>query len=240
MLGPLFTEQQCDDILRYLQDKKLSHRGAGADFTLATRPANVALGNYSLHDLVHCPHILALANHPEIIEMARAYLGCTPTLSGLSARWSFVKETCNEVVQQFHRDSEDWKAFRIMIYLTDVDDKSGPHVFVTRTHLDRRTVRLKVWTDSEIEKSFSADRVTRQAGKRGFGFAVDTAGLHKGEAPKAAPRLLLSFQYSILPCFLYEYEPVAVNELIHDAYINRLIVRRKRGAARQPALDCPV
>jgi hypothetical protein len=222
-LGQLLSMAQCAEILGFLSDKQLTYRDA-ASFTIDNRPQGVAFANHALHDLVRCPHILALANCPAILDLARQYLGCTPTVSGVSARWSFPTESITEVVQQFHRDSEDWKAFRILVYLTEVDDHSGPHIYVRKTHLDDRTMRLPVLEDSVVEARFG-DRLVRQTGAQGFGFAVDTAGLHKGEMPKTKPRLLLSFQYSILPCFLYEYHPVTMPERSYDSYINRLIVK---------------
>ncbi|MFL6658373.1 MAG: phytanoyl-CoA dioxygenase family protein [Massilia sp.] len=222
-LGQLLSTAQCAEMLRFLADKQVVYRD-GISFALDQRPPGVPFANHALHDLVRCPHILALANCPAILDLARHYLGCTPTVSGVSARWSFPTESVTEVVQQFHRDSEDWQAFRILVYLTDVDDDAGPHVYVKRTHLDDRTMRLPVLEDAVVEARFG-DRLVRQTGAQGFGFAVDTAGLHKGEMPKTRPRLLLSFQYSILPCFLYEYQPVALAERSYDSYINRLIVK---------------
>jgi hypothetical protein len=135
-LGQVFTEKQCAEILHFLKDKPLSHRTyPGGTFSAEAPPEHVRLGNYALADLLQCPHILASVNNTEMIELARSYLGCTPTISGLSARWSFPSESSNEVVQQFHRDSEDWAAFRIMVYLTDVVESSGPHVYVLGTRL---------------------------------------------------------------------------------------------------------
>jgi hypothetical protein len=225
-LGQLLSPQQCEDIRHYLADKPLTHRTHAA-FSLAARPADIALANHALADLVACPHILALANSPALLALATGYLGCTPTISGLSARWSFPSCAPGEVVQRFHRDSEDWLAFRVMVYLTPVDDAAGPHVYVRGTHLDRRTRRLPVLDDAQVHRRYG-DRIVRQTGAPGCGFAVDTAGLHKGEVPSGAPRLLLSVQYSILPCFLYEYEPARLPASLFDAYVNRLIVRRPR------------
>ena len=222
-LGQILSAQYCADILDYLAGKPLTHRDHAA-FSLAAKPDKIAFANHALADLVACPHILALANSPALLALARGYLGCTPTISGLSARWSFPSGATSEVVQQFHRDSEDWLAFRVMVYLTAVDDDAGPHVYVKETHLDRRTRRLPVLEDAQVQQRFGA-RIVRQTGAPGCGFAVDTAGLHKGEVPSGAARLLLSVQYSILPCFLYEYEPALLPESSFDAYVNRLIVR---------------
>jgi hypothetical protein len=230
-LGQLFTDEKCAEILRYFKDKPLSHKSyPGGVFSAELRPESVRLGDYSILDLVHCPHVLALVNDVELIELAGSFLGCTPTISGISARWSFPAELSKEevVVQQFHRDSEDWKALRIIVYLTDVTDDSGPHVYVTGTHLDRQGVRMKVVSDAEASGRFSSERIVKQTGKKGLGIAVDTAGLHKGEVPTGSPRLILSFQYSILPCFLYEYDPVTVEKFSYDPYINRLICELER------------
>lgn len=242
LLGQVLSDDKCKEVLHYLAEKPVAAREA-APFTIGARLAGIPFANYLLADLVACPHLLELANSPAILELARNYLGCTPTLSGMSARWSFPAESSSEVVQKFHRDSEDWLSFRLMVYLTRVDDASGPHVYVKSTHRDRRTARLAVLEDSLVCQRF-ANNIVRQTGAQGFGFAVDTAGLHKGELPKEKARLLLSFQYSILPCFLYEYEPVPVFELRHDPYINRLIIRHRREtrevAAQVLAPDGPV
>lgn len=228
-LGQVLTDEKCAEILHYLNDKQLSHKSyPGQVFSAALPPQQVRLGDYSIVDLVHCPHVLALVNDVQMIELASSFLGCTPTISGLSARWSFPAESSDEVVQRFHRDSEDWKAFRVMVYLTDVTENSGPHVFVAGTHLDRKGIRLKVLSNAETSESYHSERIVKQTGKKGLGFAVDTAGLHKGEVPRDAPRLMLSFQYSILPCFLYEYEPVFLDHQPYDLYMNRLICRSRK------------
>jgi hypothetical protein len=100
----------------------------------------------------------------------------------VSARWSYPGAASGEVVQKFHRDTEDWLAFRVTVYLTEVDDAAGPHVYVKGTHLDRRTRRLPVLEDDALRQRLGA-HIQRQTGAQGFGFAVDTAGLHKGEVP---------------------------------------------------------
>jgi hypothetical protein len=61
---------------------------------------------------------------------------------------------------------------------------------------------------------------------RGFCFAVDTAGIHKGAAPLEQP-LMLQIQYSLLPSYAYRYTPEQYHgPLVLDPYVNRLIFVR--------------
>lgn len=230
-MGQLLSPAQCDDILRYLRylrDKHFLEIDGGTEkYTLDSRPKSMRFGAYGLKDIVHCPHILELANRPEFIRLAARYLGCTPTISIMSVRWSFPGGA-EHAVQRFHRDSEDWKYVRIMVYLTDVvDNDSGPHVYVTGTHQEQASLRLKFLSDDEVERAYGQASILKQTGLRGEGFVVDTSGIHKGQVPVSGDRLLLSVQYSILPCYLYQYHPVEPPPGTRlNKYLNRLIVKQ--------------
>jgi hypothetical protein len=86
-------------------------------------------------------------------------------------------------------------------------------------------MRLKLQTDGEISEEYGDERLITAIGERGFAFAVDTAGVHKGAPPVTAPRLMLQIQYSLFRsyAYLYEPEPYAV-PFPFDRYINRLIL----------------
>lgn len=229
-LGTLLTNRQCDDIHRYFSDKILTGRGEGATgFTIAQVPANARLADYCLRDIVGSPHILDLANDRRLLELATSYIGCKPTISQLGLRWSFPTEGTRSDLQSFHRDSEDWRYFKVLVYLTDVGPCDGPHIYVQGSHKTKAPIRLRAHSDSEIIRQYGAERLIVATGQRGFGFAVDTAGVHKGSCPTENPRLMLQIQYSLFRSYAYLYEPQPYRGWPpFDRYINRLILAYRR------------
>ncbi|MHA4869422.1 phytanoyl-CoA dioxygenase family protein [Duganella sp. PWIR1] len=226
-LGNLLNSAQCDDIRDWLSDKLLIDRDQDRPgFTLAQRKDAVRVADYHLRDVISCPHILALANSPELLGLAARYMDCKPTISALGLRWSFPVAGDSSALQAFHRDSEDWRYLKVLVYLTDVDDGAGPHVYLHGSHLTRAPVRLRFYSDSEITGAHSADMLLTAIGTRGFCFAVDTAGIHKGTAPSLYPRLMLQIQYSLLPSYAYRYTPERYDGPLElDPYVNRLLIR---------------
>ena len=225
-LGNVLTSAQCDDIHHHFHDKVLTDRqDEHSTFTIADVPAAARLAEYSLRDIVHCPHILALANDSTLLALAESYIGCKPTISQLGVRWSFPTQGLRSDLQTFHRDSEDWRYFKVLVYLTDVDAGDGPHVYVRGTHKTRAPFRLQLQTDGEISRQYGEDRLIVATGQRGFAFAVDTAGVHKGAPPTGRPRLMLQIQYSLFRSYAYLYEPEPYEgDSPFDRYINRLIL----------------
>lgn len=226
-LQGLLSERQIAEIHAFMRDKRLKDRvHGGRVFTIDSVPDDARIGDYALKDMVDCPHILELANSPSLLRLAARYIGCKPTLSALGMRWSFPGPESGSILQAFHRDSDDWRFFKVFIYLTDVDDGSGPHVYVRGSHLTKQPIRLHKYSDALVERMHGADSMISVTGKAGFSFAADTSGIHKGMAPQRHARCLLQFQYSLLPTYAYRYRPVPYNgPLSLDRYVNRLIVQ---------------
>ncbi|MGB7754700.1 MAG: phytanoyl-CoA dioxygenase family protein [Salinisphaera sp.] len=226
-LPALFDNTQIAEVQGFLDDKRLVARRAGASngFTIANRPENVRIADYHLDDIVAAPHILELANSSFLLGIAEDYIGCKPTLSALGLRWSFPSERDGMGVQAFHRDADDWRHLKIFVYLTEVDEDAGPHVYVKRTHKDRPTVRLHEYSDAYIAGRYAPEDIVVVTGPAGFAFAANTTGVHKGTTPTRRPRLMLQIQYSLLPSYIYRYRPVQYRgPLMVDPYVNRLIV----------------
>lgn len=112
-----------------------------------------------------------------------------------------------------------------MVYLSDVGLSDGPHVYVLGTHREAAPVRSQIDGDETIYRKYGENAVKVVTGPAGLGFAVDTAGIHKGEVPLANPRLMLQIQYSLLPNFANQYWPqVYAGPDTFDSYVNRLLV----------------
>jgi hypothetical protein len=230
MLPRLLDRAQIDEIHAYLRKRPLSPHGRPAPLFLADAPPpEVRMAEYSLADVLGCPHLLELANSAPLIRLAAQYIGCKPTISAIGLRWSYPREGTGTGLQGFHRDCDDWRFIKVFAYLTDVDEGAGPHVYVSGSHRERCSVRLAPYADEEIAARYGPQKTVRVTGPAGTLFAVDTHGVHKGLLPSDKPRLLLQIQYSLLPVYMYDYAPAAGLQAARiDGYINRLLLKRPK------------
>jgi hypothetical protein len=230
-----FPIDAVDKMTAYLREKDVllpSGQRVDADEV----PSGTPFVNYPLSTVVNCPHVIEIANDPKILSIACDYLGCRPTISSMGIRWSFPNSEA-ATVQGWHRDNDDWKYVKFFMYLTDVDEGSGPHVFVIRSHKGSIPIRGMRYTEDYITKlcgKFSRRRIT---GKRGTMFMADTSGIHKGEVPTNRPRLMLEVGYSLLPIYAFQYTPEVLHSVLPqpiNRYTNRLILKRMCSIKRVP------
>jgi len=226
-VSDLLSEQQRTEIVHYLADKPIHDRhDATPRRTNSGLPLDMQFGFYDTQDIIDCPHVMSLVSSPRLVDLAAEYLGCVPTLCCLGAHWSFPKSS-PETVQKFHRDCEDWKYLRFIMYLTDVGEGDGPHVYVKQSHQGRLPFRLRFYPEEELDAVYGQENILRVLGPAGTCVVADTAGIHKGELPVDAPRLVLSFTYSILPPPLFHYQPLPSHhpQALRN-YTNRLFLQR--------------
>ena len=135
----------------------------------------------------------------EILKIAESYLN-TKTISVNATFFISNPLVISETekyknAQYFHWDNDFTKFFKLYIYLNDVDEDTGPHVFVPRTHkkkfFSHKLCRL--YSDKDILENY--EKVRKFTGKKGSAFFVDGYGLHKGETPKKNYRLMLNVHY---------------------------------------------
>lgn len=223
MLPPLLSPAQIDDILAFLHDKPLVGKD-GRRFAHHQPPSGARLGSYPLSTVLQCPHVVELMNHPEPLQIAAAYLGCAPTISGLRIDWSGPSSDAPIHVQHFHRDYDDWRFAKLFVYLTEVDEGAGPHEYVTRSHVDSGRFRIRPYDPGQLDRKYGRERRVRVCGPAGTTFMADTWGVHRGNVPTRKPRLLLQIQYSLLPVLKFAYRPQPIPLAARfDRYINRLL-----------------
>lgn len=222
-LPALVSPEWVEKVMDYLQGKHVVTKGRAVP--LDKVPPEATLADYSLATVLSCPLIMGLINDPEVLSMAGAYLGCCPTLSSVGLRWSFPSREKASDVQKFHRDPDDWRFVKLFVYLTDVDEKSGPHVYVRGSHRSDLQMRARPYDLPYIEKEYGKDAAAAVLGPRGTAFMADTLGIHMGRPPDERPRLMLIAQYSLLPVYAFKYHPMALLPKPDvDPYVNRLIV----------------
>jgi hypothetical protein len=229
MLSPLAPEASIASMVAYF----LKQDVVGPDGTsgpLDRLPANTPAAAYGMGTILDCPDLMGVLNAPPILRLASEYLGCKPTLSSVGVRWSFPSDRPTDT-QRFHRDVDDWRFLKLFIYLTDVDETSGPHAYVRTSHKRGFGLQAKAYSMDHVESRYGADKLATVTGPRGTTFMADTQGVHRGSAPIDRPRLILQAQYSLLPIYAFLYEPLERADFTSDAYVNRLVVRPSAAAA---------
>ena len=181
----------------------------------------------------------------------RIYLRPDP-FQCLSAWWSFADPAGATEAQKFHIDLDDVKFCKLFIYLTDVDEDSGPHTYIGGSHDMELITKLRdqwpggseefnKWyfntlrkTDGQVKRIFGRDP-THLTGPRGTRFVADTFGVHKGVPPKKGERLVCQVEYGVSPLLKEPVVPLRMGSKatrhIPDSattppldYVNRLFV----------------
>lgn len=220
------SPEKVDEIIKYSEKINCydTYRDASAPIDLLNPPIETQVAYYSRPDLVKFKPILDIANDPAILQVVQEFLEAKPTISNINMWWSFGGRKQAEHAQLFHRDFDDWKFCKLFIYLTDVDENSGPHIYVRKSSASPKYRKIRRYSDEEIEKAFGKENILSFTATKGAAFMVDTYGFHKGLLPKAKNRLLLQIQYSMNPIGIENYTPLKVDKVQHNKYINRLLI----------------
>lgn len=225
-LGRLLTPQQIADILNHLKEFSvfdahtlMQSSRKPEEWSHLSQTAHYA--SYQRGVIVRAPHLLSLANRPDVIALAAAALGCWPTLYSLHAWWSFGgREAPARYAQTFHRDFDDYRFCTLFVYLTDVDDAGGPHQFIRTSHRLEgiREMLLRAAVDDpsvdpaqaeslitagygldEVFESLFGANIETITGPSGHAFLADTSGLHRGVPPARGNRLIFWARYGLMP-----------------------------------------
>ena len=141
---------------------------------------------------------------PTLLQVAQGYLGSEPVADVLSMWWhtNAHDKPDAEAAQYYHFDLDRIAWLKVFVYLTDVGPDNGPHSFVLGSHqpgaipwslLRKGYARLE---DGEVEAMYGRERCLEMSAPRGSIIIEDTRGLHKGNAVRGAPRLILQLQLS--------------------------------------------
>jgi hypothetical protein len=171
------------------------------------------------------PHALAIANDPGVLAAVSEALGAKPLISSMATWWSIPHPGKARDAELFHRDVDDWRFVKLFVYLTDVDEESGPHAYVPGSHRSPNLRDIRRYTDEEVEAAYPGETIIIK-GKAGDAFLENTQGLHRGIPPRSKMRLLFQVIYSLSrspygpPKPLARYEDFPGLDL--DPYINQV------------------
>jgi len=210
-----FKSQLCHDPYR-------KHLGYFSWDKVPSEDCNMAI--YTAEQIVRAPHVMQLFNHPQLITLAEAYLGCKPTLDNIGCWWSYGGRSLAKGTQRFHRDFDSIGGFKVFFYLTDVGPDQGPHEYIIGSHIDRKIETAAAISDDSLWNHYERSNACVITGKSGTSFIADTFGIHRGQLPSYGQRLILSAQYNINVSPHGPTKPIIKYEtkISFDNYINRL------------------
>lgn len=233
--APLQVDKKiCEDIIAYFSEIPCYNNHVAYSCDGVARPvaetAKIAnYGSYNLEQNLTAPHILELALHPRLLDLAGGYLGCIPSIYSINTFWSFPSTKIGHT-QTFHYDQDDFRFVTVFVYWTGIEKSEGEFYFVERTHdfheVDKR-IREKRWArmiSRALRSLGSAEdfrRVTRKrrnktlprlfpkevvciTGPAGTAIVVDTFGLHRGSLPRTQARLCTWIRYGLYANWGYD------------------------------------
>ena len=231
MLDGLFPKSWAADMRQYFEVRTCSdpYRKELGTFVApagAPKPTHVAFFDSTV--VVKAPHIFDMVNHPFILHAVSTILGAKPTIAYMAVWWSLAAgDGTAQQAENFHRDVDDLRFVKFFTYLTDVDEDSGPHVYVPGSHRQNKLTKIRRYSDEEIVAAFGPECEKRFVGPAGTAFLENTYGFHRGYPAKTRPRLAIGVTYSLRPIPYGPAKPVCRigDEGVPaslDPYINRV------------------
>ena len=196
-------------------------------------PAGIHVAFVPNDIVARAPMIYDIINHPVLLAAVAKVLGGKPTIGYMAAWWSLPANDGKAMhAENYHRDVDDWRFVKLFVYLTDVDDESGPHIFVPGSHNADKLTDIRRYTEDEVFAAFGRDCEKRFTGPAGTAFLENTYGFHRGLPPLRRPRLAISVTYCIESVPYGPKTPVAtIGEggvpANIDRFINRIYCRTK-------------
>jgi hypothetical protein len=225
-LRPLLSLQEIAELRRELEQRPCHDPWVPEAGEFLVRDTPVETNNARIKGVEQIPIARRVANDPTILQIVSSYLGCRPTIDDIVAWWSLPGRQIAKEEQFFHRDRDAVKFVKLFVYLSDVDESEGAHVFVPGSHNEEALLeRRRRYADSDVFEIFP-DRAKMMTGPQGTTFLEDTFGLHKGAVPATRSRLLLQVRYTSFPS---NWAGVNVTKAHpdrsspYDPYVNRLL-----------------
>jgi hypothetical protein len=158
------------------------------EFLVRLMPRSVELGSA----------YVAPALEPQVVALANAYMGMRSYLRALDVWLNVPTTDPPKLSQLWHRDYDDAVNLKLFVYLTDVDEDSGPFTFAPGTQPGGpRSLALTDRVDNdEMAEHVPRDDWVVATGEAGTVVLADTCGYHKGGKPTVGERILWTAQYT--------------------------------------------
>lgn len=182
-----------------------------------SQPDGATLHQYDTRAVLKIEPLRLLACSAVVMLRVAAWLGAPGRVLDVAA-WRSDPGGEPEGAQGWHRDVDDWRAVKLFVYLTDVDEGHGPHEYIPGS------ARPEWWRARGMmpDQAFiGSGRVTavqrvldqlpriRVLGPAGTCWIENTYGFHRGTVPRDGLRVVAQVLYG-----LGEYEHGAARRVV--------------------------
>jgi hypothetical protein len=153
-----------------------------------------------LGDVLAEPAVWRWGLSDELLDVAECYLGVPARYYGADLR--LERANARTVgVRQWHRDVEDHRMFKVLIWLNDVGVDGGPFEYISRKHTDRLTGDLGYVSgfvgDDDLARRVPREEWRQATGPAGTAVLSDTRALfHRAKPPTQHDRMSVTFTYT--------------------------------------------
>ncbi|MEA5497270.1 2OG-Fe(II) oxygenase [Limnoraphis robusta Tam1] len=156
------------------------------------------------------PEIFLWGLQDRLLDIAENYIGLPVAFLGVDLKKDIAYEAGRDVgSKRWHRDGEDCREFKIMIYLSDVAEDTISFDYIPRyltpslleiiykSILIFKTPYKSIYTDEQMEHFVSSSEWKSCYGPTGTVIFAGTDGIfHRGQLPKGAVKDRLALQYT--------------------------------------------
>lgn len=144
------------------------------------------------------------AMNKDLVKLVGDYIGFTPVLENVMMWYSPNEKNEGTSSQYYHLDAQDLNTMQVFLYLTDVDEQSGPLTLIKArwsteiiNQLNyKKNSKFKRIDDEMVFSIAPQDAEVKLLGNAGSAFIADTdTCLHYGSREGTKERYLIVFQY---------------------------------------------
>lgn len=139
----------------------------------------------------------------KIVNIVNAYMGMCSRFFMFTLSVALpVGQAAPQGSQNWHRDPEDRKLCKVFLYLNDVDENSGPFIYVKETHHHGKFGKIfpqkppkgysPIKSGVRLENFIPEENIVTVAGRAGTVVFCDTAGFHRGGYALSGERLMFT------------------------------------------------
>ena len=180
-----------------------------------------------VHDLDFTNPFLDLSISPTILDVVNSYIGMYSVMHYFHIQKTLVADPRNpgfRYSQAWHRDPQEQIQCKVFIYLNDVDENTGPFIYVRGSSRGHKYWRLFPQEPpagaypllEEVESRVPKEDRMPLVGKAGTVVFCDTSGLHRGGYSFEKERKMSTFGYeakSYRENMLYSFSPKLLAEV---------------------------